>query len=71
MLCAYCSSAHGFSSSCQKLSTSNCPLGRRSKATGCCIHASVTMMKNPEIHEPTKTITAENQCISFEIRFSP
>src|SRR5580658_11236210 len=71
MLCMYCKSPHGFNSSCQKLSTSNWPLGKRSYATGCCIQASVTMMKNPEIHEPTKTITAENQCIHLETRLSP
>ena len=28
MLCVYCSRPHGFSSNCQKLSTSNLPLGR-------------------------------------------
>jgi hypothetical protein len=29
------------------------------------------MMKKPEIHEPTNTITAENQCMSLESLFSP
>src|SRR3954465_10329166 len=71
MLCMYWSRPQGLSSSFQKLTTSNCPFGKRLYATGCCIHASVTMMKKPEIHDPSQTITAENQCMRLEMRFSP
>jgi hypothetical protein len=71
ILCAYCSHAQGFIISPQKLETSYVPFGSRWYATGCCIHASVTMMKNPEIHEPTNTRNAAPQCASLESRFSP
>ncbi len=34
-------------------------------------HASVTTMKKPEIHEPSQTMSAENQCKHGEMRLSP
>src|ERR1700731_5490170 len=71
MLCAYCSHAQGFSSRPQKLVSSNLPSGNNLYATGCCIQASVTMMKKPDIHEPMKTMTAEPQWAHRERRFSP
>src|SRR5665213_1386711 len=71
MLCAYCSQAQGFISRPQKLVNSNVPLGSNLYATGCCIHASVTMMKKPDSQEPIKTMNAEPQCAHFERRFSP
>src|ERR1051325_6288376 len=71
MLCAYCSSAQGFKSSLQKLVTWTLASAVRWNATGCCIQASVTMMKNPESHEPTKTRNADHQCPLGPSRFSP
>src|SRR5579859_6674808 len=71
MLCAYCSSAQGFSSRPQKLVTWKLPSAPRWKATGCCIHASVTMMKKPESHDPRDTSTADHQCPLGPSRFSP
>ena len=45
MLCAYCNSAHGFVRIPMKLLTWKLPSAARVNATGCCIQASVTMMK--------------------------
>src|SRR6185437_12849419 len=71
MLCAYSSHAQGFMKNCQKLVNSKVPSGTTGYATGCCIQALVTMMKNPEIQEPSHTITAEPQCPKADKRFSP
>src|ERR1700733_16223605 len=70
-LCAYWIHAHGFSRSPVKLVSSNLPFESMRYATGCCIHASVTMMKNPEIHEPVQTMKVAPKCSHFESRFSP
>src|SRR5947208_13650188 len=71
MLCAYWMSAHGFVSSPQKLDTLYPPLGSRTYATGCCIQASVTMMKKPDSHDPRKTRKPAHQCPHRPSRFSP
>src|SRR3954470_4212769 len=71
ILCAYCSSAQGFVSIPMKLLTWNEPSAPRVYATGCCIHASVTMMKYPKSHEHTKTMNPANQCPHCLRRFSP
>src|SRR3954469_4299930 len=71
MLCEYCSTAQGFNAICQKLATWNEPSDARVKPTGCCIHASVTMMKYPESHEPRKTMKAAPQCAHLLRRCSP
>src|ERR1041384_5792298 len=38
---------------------------------GCCIQASVTIMKKPDIHEPRKTMKAASQWTRWPKRFSP
>src|SRR6201989_2180580 len=63
MLWMYCQNAHSLSIRAQKLLSWAVPFGPISKPTGCCIQASVTMMKKPEIQEPRKTMTAESQWI--------
>ena len=47
------------------------PSAARANATGCCIHASVTMMKNPESHDPTNTANPAHQCPQRLSRPSP
>ena len=42
-----------------------------SKATGCCIQASVAMMKNPDSHEPANTSSADSQCTRGLTRLRP
>src|SRR5437879_9925250 len=59
MLCAYCHHAHGFNINAQKLESCADPSAAVVYPTGCCIQASVTMMKNPLSHEPRKTATAD------------
>src|SRR5271170_552408 len=71
ILCAYCNQAQGFIRSAQKLLTSYTPFGSKRYPTGCCIHASATMMKKPDIQEPRNTRNADAQCPHFESRFSP
>src|SRR3954465_7450287 len=71
MLCAYSISAHGFNKKPQKLVTWNEPSGSRAYATGCCIHAFAVMIKNPESHEPAKTMNAAHQCCTWLRRLSP
>src|SRR5580698_7004941 len=71
MLCRYCQNIHGFSSNPQKLLSRISPLGPNSYPVGCCIHASVAMMKNPDSQDPAKTRKAANQCAFGPIRFSP
>src|ERR1700722_9822946 len=71
MLWRYCQSIHGFRRSPQKLSSKTCPLGPILYAVGCCIQASVAMMKYPESQEPAHTSTADNQCMRGLSRFSP
>src|SRR5215469_4799999 len=71
MLCAYCHHAQGFSTSCQKLLNCTEPSGLVAYPTGCCIQASVAMMKNPESHDPRNTATADHQCALGLSRCSP
>src|SRR5215469_2183284 len=70
MLCEYWISPQGLPSSPQKLVTSK-PLAVRVYATGCCIHASVTMMKNPDSHDPRNTANPAHQCPQRLNRSSP
>src|SRR3954470_3444471 len=71
MTCAYCNSAHGFSSTPEKLVTWNEPSASLSYATGCCIHAFAAVMKYPDSQDPTKTATPDSQCSRGPSRFSP
>ena len=71
MLCAYCHHAHGFNINAQKLESCADPSAAVVYPTGCCIQASVTMMKNPLSHEPRKTATADHQWPRGPSRFSP
>ena len=71
MLCRYCHRVHGFNSSAERLFNAICPFASITKPTGCCIQASVAMMKKPESHEPTNTMKADHQCPLGPSRFSP
>src|ERR1039458_2376483 len=71
MLCSYCQKIHGFSNNPQKLLSRISPLGPSRYPVGCCIHASVAMMKKPESQEPANTRNAANQCAFGPRRFSP
>src|SRR5207245_1910541 len=71
ILCAYCNRAHGFVRIPMKLLTWKLPSAARVYATGCCIHASLTMMKYPESQDPKKTMNAAHQCPHLLKRFSP
>src|SRR5438270_2474382 len=71
MLWAYCHQAHGFSTNFQKLLSCNDPSAAFTYPTGCCIHASVAMMKNPESHAPRNTAIADHQCCRGVSLFSP
>src|SRR5580704_15263556 len=71
MVCAYCQSAHLFSSRPQKLESSMAPLAPTWYPVGCCNHASVTTMKNPDSHEPRKTRNPATQWPILPSLFSP
>src|SRR5712692_6904217 len=71
MLCKYCQPTHGLSSSPQKLLSRISPPGPISYPDGCCIQASVAMMKKPDIQEPRNTRNSDPQCAHAESRFSP
>src|SRR5580693_9562179 len=71
MVCTYCHSAHLFSSSAQKLSSSISPFAPSWYPTGCCIHASVATIKNPDSHDPSQTRNAAHQCPTRPSFFSP
>src|SRR5580692_12629806 len=71
MVCAYCQSPHLFSNNPQKLASSLSPFAAMRYATGCCIHASVATIKNPESHEPSQTRNAAHQCPTRPSFFSP
>src|SRR5215469_17190907 len=61
MVCAYCHSAHLFRTNLQKLDSSISPLVPSRYPVGCCIHAFVATMKNPESQEPRKMRKAAHQ----------
>src|SRR5271170_1138866 len=71
MLCAYCQSAQGFRSRPQKLDKRISPLGPSLYPVGCCIHASVAMIKNPDNQEPSHTKNAAHQWPIRPSFFSP
>src|ERR1017187_5663204 len=71
MLCRYCQNSQGFSSSPERLVSKISPFGPNWYPVGCCIQASVAMMKKPESQEPAKTRKAANQCAFGPRRFSP
>src|SRR4051794_12509927 len=60
MLCGYIHASQGFVSRPQNESSWALPF-ETEYATGCCIHATVARMKNPDSHDPTKIITADSQ----------
>src|SRR5580700_1119029 len=62
MLCRYCHRTQGLSSSPQKLLSPIWPRDPISYPVGCCIHASVAMMKNPDSQDPRRTSIAEARC---------
>src|ERR1035438_10693680 len=55
MLCRYCQNNHGFNNSPARLVSIISPFLPNWYPVGCCIHASVAIMKKPESHEPAKT----------------
>src|SRR6516225_85575 len=71
IVCVYCHRTQGLRTSPQKLSSSISPEVPILYPVGCCIHASVATMKNPEIHDPIHTAAAANQCATGRINFSP
>src|SRR6266403_976537 len=71
MVCAYCHSAHLLSRRAQKLESSISPCGPSVYPVGCCIHAFVAVMKNPESHDPSQTRKAAHQCPVRPSFFSP
>src|SRR5215472_16332175 len=71
MLWAYCHQAQGFSTRAQKLESCAEPSAALAYPTGCCIQASVAMMKNPLVQEPRKTRNPAHQCPRGPNRFSP
>src|SRR5260370_13097098 len=71
MLCKYCHCVHGFKIKSQKLVRTNWLFGPSLYPTGCCIQASVAIIKNPESHEPRKTRNPESQCSAGLSRPSP
>ena len=71
MLCAYCHHAQGLNTRAQKLDSCAEPSAARTYPTGCCIQASVAMIKKPDIHDPRKTATADHQWARGLSLFSP
>src|ERR1039458_7778685 len=71
MLWMYCQNNHGFRSNPARLVSRISPFFPSWYPVGCCIQASVAIMKKPESHEPAKTRKAANQCAFGPRRFSP
>src|ERR1035441_9447026 len=71
MLWRYCQNNHGLRSSPARLVSSISPFLPNWYPVGCCIHASVAIMKKPESHEPEKTRKAANQGAYVTSLFSP
>src|ERR1035438_3792392 len=71
MLWRYCQNNHGLRSSPPRLVSSISPFLPNWNPAGCCIQASVAIMKKPDSHEPAKTRKAANQRAFGPSRFYP
>src|SRR5579883_1903099 len=67
----YCQKTQLLVSNPQKLVSCADPSVEMEYSTRSCIHASVATMKNPEIHEPINTKTAERKWTCLPNFFSP